>query len=209
MALAGDIQGTLGATTIGANTVDDTHIDWGTGANQVSIADFSGNQISGALVWDFGGATSLELPNSADPSLSTTGLVEVNTTAASSSIEYYDGTRNTALYDIIWKTFTISSTTMEITEGFTASTTVPLGVASPHGETWTEISCYTDTSIVELEFGDGTNFMDYQLLTTTVLTDSTLSNNTFTSREKREVRIGQAGTFDWATCTVGIRENTN
>jgi len=36
----GDVGGTANAPTIDANAVDDTHIDFGTGANQVSLVDF-------------------------------------------------------------------------------------------------------------------------------------------------------------------------
>lgn len=45
-----------------ADSIDDTHINWGSGAGQVDLADIPGG-ISGASVWDFGGATSFEVPN--------------------------------------------------------------------------------------------------------------------------------------------------
>lgn len=66
--------------SIDADSINDTHIDWGTGANQVSIADLSGNQISGAVVWDLGGATSLEIPNAAAGTVDATGEVTLDTT---------------------------------------------------------------------------------------------------------------------------------
>lgn len=50
--------------TFAADSVDDTHINWGSGAGQVDLADIPGG-ISGASVWDFGGATSFEVPNTA------------------------------------------------------------------------------------------------------------------------------------------------
>jgi len=75
--------------TITADGIDDTHIDWGTGANQVSIADLSGNQISGALAWDFGAATSFELPNAASLTLDANGEAYIDTTA--DQLKYYSG----------------------------------------------------------------------------------------------------------------------
>ena len=51
--------------------------------------------------------------------------------------------------------------------------------------------------------------MDYQLLTTTVSTDSSLTNNTFIRYEKRYIRIGQTSGFNTLTCSVGIREDAD
>jgi len=155
--------------------------------------------------------TWLSIPNSANPTVGVAGTLAIDTTAASSSLRFHDGTAERSLYSIQYKSFTVASSTWLGAKGATASSTIPLAVASVHGETWTEITCYTDSAgTAQIEFGDGTNWMDYQLLTTTALTDSSLSNNTFTTYEKRYVRIGQTATNpDYITCSVGVREDAN
>lgn len=77
-----------------ANSIDDTEIDWGTGANQVSIADLAGDQISGALLWNLGGATNFEIPNGATYSPGTVvGQIGLDTTITSHNgmLRYYVG----------------------------------------------------------------------------------------------------------------------
>ena len=111
-----------------------------------------------------------------------------------------------AIYEIVYKTIIITSSTLEAFNGLTVSSTIDLGVASPHGEEWDSITCYTNEDTAEIEFGDGTNFMDYQKVTTAILTDASLSNNAFISREKRVLRVGQWGTADTLSCTIGIIE---
>jgi hypothetical protein len=63
---------------ITADTIDDDSIDFGTGADQVDLADIPGGAAS-ASVFDFGGATSVELPNSDDPDLTVTGQISYDT----------------------------------------------------------------------------------------------------------------------------------
>ncbi len=57
----------LDGEQIADNTIDEDAIDWGSGAGQVDLADIPGG-VAGASVFDYGGATSLEIPNSADVS---------------------------------------------------------------------------------------------------------------------------------------------
>lgn len=64
--------------TAGTDNVKDTHIDWGTGAGQVSIADLSGSQVAPAVTIDFGGADDLEVPNGANPTVDTAGQIAVD-----------------------------------------------------------------------------------------------------------------------------------
>jgi hypothetical protein len=148
----------------------------------------------------------LYIPNSTDPTISIAGDLGINTTAASSSLRYWDGAEM-ALYPTQYKTITVASTTLDVYAGRTASSTIPLGVASPQGETWTEISCYTDAGTAQAEFGDGTNFMNYVMVSSTTNTKTSLSNNTFTTREKRYIRIGQTSGFNSLTCSVGYYQN--
>jgi hypothetical protein len=64
-----------------ADIVGDADIDWGSGAGQIDLADLPGG-IAGASVFDFGGATSVELPNGVDPDLTVLGQVAIDTDGA-------------------------------------------------------------------------------------------------------------------------------
>jgi len=67
--------------------------------------------------WDFGGATSLEIPNSTNPTVDAAGEVAINTTAASSSLRYHDGTAERALYPDHVNSYPIASTTALVQQG--------------------------------------------------------------------------------------------
>ena len=171
------------------------------------MAQIFGNATSTQFTVDSSGR--LYIPTGANPSIAFAGDLAINT--STSSLRFYDGTAERSLFPIQIKTFTFASSTWLAAKGATASSTIPLGVASIHGETWIEISCYTDSAgTAEAEFGDGTNWMDYQSLSTTLTTDSSLSNATFTRYEKRYARIGKTATNpDYITCSVGIREESD
>lgn len=83
-----------GNVTYDVDSVDDTHINWGSGAAQVDLADVPGGT-AGAYTFDFGGAN-IEIENGTDPDLTTTGEISLDTNAASevsdASIRASDGT---------------------------------------------------------------------------------------------------------------------
>ncbi|OGH87719.1 MAG: hypothetical protein A2206_00995 [Candidatus Magasanikbacteria bacterium RIFOXYA1_FULL_40_8] len=152
----------------------------------------------------------LTLASSTNPTIDATGEIGINTTNASSSVRYHDGTAERALYSVDYRTITIVSSTLDAYEGKTNSSTIPIGVASVHGETWTDMICFTDSGTAEVEFGDGTNWMDYYKATTATTTrDTSLSNNAFEMLEKRYIRVGKLVTADSITCSVGIRETAD
>ena len=85
---------TLGTLTIGDNG---DAVDFNTSTWDVTSGIFSGVLgMTGTGIYDFGGATSFEIPNSAGAgTIDTTGERGMNTT--SSSLNYYDGTREVVL----------------------------------------------------------------------------------------------------------------
>ena len=184
-AIAGSVTGSAGTvTTIGANQVNDTHIDWGTGANQVSVADLSGDQVSGALLWNLGGATSLEIPNGASPTVDATGEIAIDTT--SDQLIGYGSAKRVYGDGYFYPAFSYATSTAWSTTG---TTTRALGTAFI-GETWSQVQCYTNTGTLNVNFTDGTNKMDMLTASTTVGTFNLVTNNTFTASEKRYVEIG-------------------
>lgn len=80
--------------TAGTDNVKDTHIDWGVGAGQVDLADIPGG-ISGANVWDFGGATSVKAPTVAGDLTLASGQFGIDTTQK--QFGWHDGTRENAI----------------------------------------------------------------------------------------------------------------
>jgi hypothetical protein len=60
------------------DSIGDAEIDWGSSAGQVDLADVPGGT-AGASAFDFGGATSLEIPNSDDPDVDATGEISLDT----------------------------------------------------------------------------------------------------------------------------------
>lgn len=79
VAMSGDVTtDNTGATTIGADKVHDSMVDWGSGANQVDLADIPGG-VAGANAFDFGGASSFELANGSTATLDASGESYIDT----------------------------------------------------------------------------------------------------------------------------------
>lgn len=174
------------------------------GNNITDVANLTASIVTSTQV---NAISELSIPTSTDPVLDRSGEIALNVTFATSSLNVNIGGTEMALYPVQYKTITIASSTLDAYAGQTASSTISLGVASPQGETWVSIECFTSAGTAEVEFGDGTNWMDYQLLTTSVSRDTSLSNNTFTMLEKRYIRVGQTASLTDLSCSVGIRQN--
>jgi hypothetical protein len=147
-------------------------------------------------VWDFGGATSLEVPNGASPTVDATGEIAIDTT--SDQVEYYGaGSVKILGNGNFYSTFTYATTT-----AWTGTTTLPLGPAIV-AETWNSISCFTDAGTLNIGIGDGTNWTNNTNASTTVGLTNLTSNNTFTAGEKRYVRMGTPASAPTTTsCTI-------
>lgn len=180
--------------TLDADSVNDTHIDWGTGANQVSIADLSGNQVSGALVWDFGGASSFEIVNDANPTVDATGEIAVNTTTASSSLRFYDGAREQALYPEWYPSYNFASSTFDYDGAYspTASTTYTLA-HYPRATTLMSLYCKVTkgTGNATIEIGTGSASSTIRCTTTATENGTDVA---FTQRQQVLFSVGSAGT---------------
>lgn len=98
----------------------------------------------------------------------------------------------------LYPAFTYATTT-----AWTGTTTIPLGVARV-GETWNDVTCFTDVGTVGVSFYDGTNRMTYvPTASTTVNVNLLTTNNTFTALEKRYVDVGTpASSPTKISCTV-------
>lgn len=135
--------------------------------------------------WDFGGASSLEIPNGTAPTIDAVGEIALDTT----SMQLKIATTTTSVFPAVfaanrYPTFSYSTST-----AWVGTTTIDLGTSFT-AQTWLGFQCYTDTGTLNVRFGDGTNFMRLFNASTTVGTVTPGSNNTFTAAEKRQVQIG-------------------
>lgn len=144
-------------------------------------------------VWDFGSVTSLEIPNATDPTVDATGEIAVNTTAASSSLRYYDGTAERQLKpEWSWgATFASSSLAYDGAFGQTGTTTVKRS-GFKYGVTHSEYYCRTNSGNVTIVVGDGSASSSPIRCSSTGTTDSTASNGAFTPREMILIAVGSA-----------------
>lgn len=166
-------------------------------AGQIAI-DLASN-----LTWtgahNFGGATSLEIPNGASPTVDAVGEIALDTTDNQLLI----ATSTNATYPAVFRSqerlfgFTLASTSPEFVSG--GQIPVPL---EKDGYTVTNLKCYVQsgTSVV-MTLTDGTNAMDSLTCATTATTDDgSIANNTVTANELMYVNVGTVtGVPDYVT----------
>ena len=159
-------------------------------------------------IFDATTTNSFFIPFVADTSLTASGQIAINTTSASTSLRFHDGTAERAVYDTIEKTLTVASSTLNAAAG-TGTSTIDLGF-SMRGETWLRVACGTDTGTAWAIFTDGTNDMPSLSLSSTINNSAPASNNTFTRYEARKVKIGsRASNPNFITCSILTRLNAD
>lgn len=150
---------------------------------------------TGTGVYDFGGATSFEIPNAASPTVDASGEIAVDGT--SGQLIYYNGAKKVLVQDR-FPVFGVSTTTT-----WTATTTQFLGPAGL-AQTWNTVRCETDAGFIGVSIYDGTNRMNYFEASSTIGTITLSTNNTFTAGESRRVDFGTTttATTKAITCTA-------
>ncbi len=156
-------------------------------------------------------STGLWIPNAASPVTGTNGQVAINTTTASSSIRYNDGTATRALFPSTDKTFSISTTTLLAYKGLGATSTISWGVTL-HAETWQEAACVassTGTGAIQFEHGNG-NLMTYVPITTGVSIVTLSTNNVWARGELRYLRVRAETTLTIdLSCNISVRRDAD
>jgi hypothetical protein len=155
-----------------------------TGANVIDFAD-SVNLISGQNLTvvdgtiDFGGGTSLEIPNNG--TVNANG--EITTDDTSGQLRYYAGSAER----VIAPTKPVSVSYASTTQG-AATTTVYLGTL-PYGITVDSVRC-DFSNFMGISLYDGTNRANYIEASSTVNLFEYTTNNTFTTGETIRVDVG-------------------
>ena len=151
------------------------------------------------------------IPQLAIPSLSTAGQVAVNTTAASSSLRYHDGTATRSLYPTTDRSFSFASSTLAYMGSYGASGTTTILLANPYRPT-TLVSfyCKTNTGTAWVGFGNGTATTTQANCSTAGVEINPSANNTWTMRQNFNVEIGrQTGTPSNITITATLRDDAD
>jgi len=149
------------------------------------IMDITGSIVTLLGAWDFGGATSVELPNSTSPSLDAAGEIALDTT----SNNLVMATSTTGHFVVASATTTLYSFTAS-TSPLTSGTNIDVP-SHPLQQVATSIWCKVSsgTSIV-INLSDGTNDTNAITCTTTGTQYALTSNNTFTSYEAIRMEVG-------------------
>ena len=149
----------------------------------------------GTGVYDFGGATSLELPNGASPTVDTTGEIAIDTTTGQLKWSYNDTTLGVQP-PFHTLSFNVSSSTWGA-----GTTTIGLGPAKA-AITVVNVACETSAGTLGVSLYDGTNRADYiRTASTTINTFVYATNNTFTANESIRVDVGTAASAPtWIAC---------
>jgi hypothetical protein len=149
----------------------------------------------GTGVYDFGGATSFEIPNASSPTVDAAGEIAIDTT--SDQFIFYGGAKRVLPY---WqeKCFTVASTTFNFYDD------IPLWYPVKAIEI-TNVYCRTDggTSVV-MTLSDGTNALESITCDANgEADDGSIVNGTFTARERLEVDFGTVtGAVNWLNACI-------
>lgn len=201
-------NGGTGLSTFGGTN----HILYTTAADTLSSeAAFTYNASTNLLTVDnitTSATGNLLIPYASDPTVATQGEIDVNTTSASTSLRYYDGTAERVVNDIQSKSFTVASSTLVYIGSFGAAgtTTIPLW-NNIHPMTLVSATCRTDTGTAHVDLNDGTNHTNDVACSTTGARTTLSTNNTFIIDENFKAAIGtSASSPNLITITIFFRE---
>lgn len=188
----------VGASELSATAIESGDIESGDlPADGYAATYLNDDGDTGTGVFDFGGATSFEIPNGAGNTVNADGEIAFDTTDDQLIVG--------ADADVIRTqekifSFTLASTSQEFVSG--GEIPVPL---EKDGYTVTNIKCYVQGGTsVQLTLTDNTNAMDTLTCATTATTDDgTIANATVTADEIMYVDVGTiTGSPDYVTFSV-------
>ena len=164
----------------------------GLGGGDFSNGIMTLGTVAGAV--DGGGATSLEIPNSASPTVNVAGETAIDT--SDDQMIYYGAAQRVLRYEWV--------RALTFPDIATSDDDVPL-LADPDAITITGIRCQTPAgTTVGITINDGTNSMEEVVCDSDGQTDDgSLTNNTFTANEMMYFDTGTVtGTITWTNLTI-------
>lgn len=163
--------------------------------------------ITNASTTNFTAATSLSVPNNTAPTVTSAGDVAVNTTDASSSVAYHDGTAQGNLFNATGLNFTFINYP---TNGQGTSTFWRAGEI--RGFTLSQGTCISlsgGTAIVNIGTGSATTTQLTAALTKTQSMTTLSSNNVFQSLQPMEVDVGTFSSSGTTTVACSLTRAFN
>lgn len=135
--------------------------------------------------------SSLQIPNSSDPTVDASGEIAVNT--STSSLRFHDNTAERQIKSEWSWGATLASSSLAYDGAFdSGGTTTIQKVGFKYGVTHTEYYCRTNVGNVTIVVGDGTASSSPIRCSATGTADSTASNGSFTAREMIYISVGSS-----------------
>lgn len=156
-------------------------------------------------------ATDLYIPTATDPTISTTGDLALNTTAASTSLRVHDGTAERVANLILSKSAVMASSTLAYMGSYGAAGTTTVQLWNPPRPiTVLAVTCRTDTGTGKMNLNDGTNLATMVPCSTTGARTTMDTNNTWVMSEDFKLSVGTiASAPNTFTVTVEYREDAD
>lgn len=155
--------------------------------------------------------STLYIPNAASSPALGAGAIALNTTAASSSLRFGDGSATRSLYPDKDSVFSFASSTLQYEGKFGASgtTTILLGNYN-RPKTLVNFYCKTDVGTAFVRFGNGTASTTQVQCSTAGIEATGLSNNTWTRRQNFFAELGtSASAPNIITVTADLRDDAD
>ena len=153
----------------------------------------------------------LVIPRSTDPAISATFNLGINSTSASSSLRFFDGTEELSLYASYDRSFSFASSTLAYMGAYGASGTTTILLANPYRpQKLLSFYCKTDSGTAHVAFGTGSATTTDANCTTSGVEVNPSGSNTWTRRQNFMVDVGRiTGTPSNITITATIRDQAD
>lgn len=171
-----------------------------TGKTTMGAASSTQQTISGYL--------EIPLSTGASTTMAVSGQLAINTTQASSSIRYNDGTATRAIFASEPKSIILASSTLAYMGAGSAATTSMIVMNSANITTITRFYCKTDAGTVHIRFGNG-SASSSPIVCTTAGADSGLNpaNLTFSMFGNVMLDVGTLSSLSKVTITAMVRSD--
>jgi len=170
------------------------------------------NKADGAVwlgVHDFGGATSVEIPNGASPTVDATGEIAVDTT--SGQLKWYDGSTTHILTGTTTPAFNLASTTLDASgQSFNTASSTFLLKNSPEPFTLIGVYCVASTTgNADIQFVDGSGNKTEGAVCDSGTVTYFSTNNTWTAFEDFNVTASGTTNVNRITATAIIKKTAD
>lgn len=154
----------------------------------------------------------LYIPASANPTIQTlAGHFAIDTTSASTSLRFSDGTAERVVYDTQDRAFSFASSTLAYAGAYGASGTTTILLMNPYRPT-TMVSfyCKTDSGTAHLAFGTGSATTTDANCSTTGVRVNLAASNTWVMNQDLKIDVGRiTGTPSFITVTATLRTTSD